>query len=361
MQRGVDKLRQQLEKMLEQSRFKTDKLRNLIPSVESLYPELRDIRGLLGSRDSYTYILVGILRRIFLIEPVKRDISSTKMWVRWKISEDLLFDENDPRFCPFEMCVEAFKYIINALRELLEENREDIIEQLGLFRKYYLFKYEIPLDYAKRPQVIALGYRIHEPENFKWFFSQKVKNVLILRKELITDSKYGGLFKSILRKKIKVKVYLTDRALTGEFKTNREKRWEAHPASPQFALARTCLDVEYELLIQLCHFEEFPRDVYNKLLKKGIIQQRAVTRCPVTLEPLSFSALKDEVERPEHGRARIQIGHKIPLKRGGLHKPENIAWISEDGNRIQGDLTLEEARHLILKIAENYKRFGLSP
>ena len=82
-----------------------------------------------------------------------------------------------------------------------------------------------------------------------------------------------------------------------------------------------------------------------------------VARCPVTLDPLDFEILTQEVIDPTHGKASYQVGHLNPLKAGQedefRHLPANITWITEDGNRIQGHLTLKETRGLLFRISKN--------
>src|SRR2546428_7786536 len=84
-----------------------------------------------------------------------------------------------------------------------------------------------------------------------------------------------------------------------------------------------------------------------------------IARCPVTLDPLDFEILAQEVTEPTHGKAAYQVGHLNPLKAGVgdefRHHPANISWITEDGNRIQGHLTLKETRDLLLRISRNYE------
>lgn len=160
--------------------------------------------------------------------------------------------------------------------------------------------------------------------------------------------------------KIRVKSYLTDRALTGDYKSNREKRWEAHPASPQFALRRVCLAVEFTLIEQLVGFKSFPPGVVEYLNRASLVgPPHKVARCPVTLDPLDFEILAQEVIDPTHGWAAYQVGHMNPLKAGAgdefRHTPANISWITEDGNRIQGHLTLKETRELLFRISKNYE------
>jgi len=165
--------------------------------------------------------------------------------------------------------------------------------------------------------------------------------------------------------KIKVKTYLTDRVLTGDHKTNREKRWETHPASVHFALRRACMEIEFTLMNQLCHFEGFPPDLTRRLEDSGVLLAvQDPFRCPITMEPLSFAEFENEVRDPEHGKASFQVGHLTPLKavnddpRSG-HTAQNISWMSSDGNRIQGSLSLQDTRALLRRIHGNYERFGV--
>jgi len=160
--------------------------------------------------------------------------------------------------------------------------------------------------------------------------------------------------------KIQVKTYLTDRVLTGGYKTNREKRWETHPASVHFALRRDCFDTEYRLIQQLCHFNGFPPRIKDELRNRNLIETSAEPfRCPITLEPLSFEKFEEEILNPVAGKSSFQVGHLNPLKAvnddaHSGHTAENISWVSANGNRIQGSLSLGETRAMIERIATNY-------
>jgi hypothetical protein len=192
---------------------------------------------------------------------------------------------------------------------------------------------------------------------------------LKLRKYLTTrstspDSKF---FKKVLKTKIKVKVYLTDRVLTGAYKTDREKRWEIHPFSVQFSTRRTAMEIEYALITQLCSFTNFSTESHERLEKRNILAALGeMFRCPITLQLLMFDEFETALQNPVQGKSSFQIGHLTPLKldepvtgaRG--HTADNISWISEDGNRIQGNLTLTQVRELLKKIAENYRSQGIA-
>jgi hypothetical protein len=75
---------------------------------------------------------------------------------------------------------------------------------------------------------------------------------------------------------------------------------------------------------------------------------------------MSFSAFRAELQNPTHGKSNFQVGHLNPLKlddpTGGAsgHTADNISWVSANGNRIQGSLSLSEVRDLLRKIAANY-------
>jgi hypothetical protein len=120
------------------------------------------------------------------------------------------------------------------------------------------------------------------------------------------------------------------------------------------------LHVELALIDQLIRFKSFPEGVIKYLANEGLLlNESRVARCPVTLDPLDFELLAHEVSQPTHGRSAFQVGHLNPLKAGSSdefrHQPANISWLSEDGNRIQGHLTLKQTRQLLLRISQNYE------
>ena len=158
---------------------------------------------------------------------------------------------------------------------------------------------------------------------------------------------------------------MTDRVLTGAHKTNREKRWECHPGSVHFALRKECLEIESKLIKQICHFEGFPAELRTLLSDNHIIVfANEITKCPITLDPIPFTKFQEEILHPVHGKSSFQVGHLHPLKSVEEneftgHTADNISWISSEGNRIQGELSVEETRELILRIIANYRQAGL--
>jgi hypothetical protein len=204
---------------------------------------------------------------------------------------------------------------------------------------------------------------LHTPDNIKLTDIESHVKLLRLRKYLLSEDYNPGHreFQQIFSK-IQVKSYLTDRALTGDYKTNREKRWETHPDSPQFALRGDCLQIEQKLIRELISFASFPSPVIEFLLKDSIVEPpTGIAKCPITLDELDFTLLMSAVSNPVHGKSPYQVGHLNPLKAGTSqefrHTAANIAWISEDGNRIQGHLSLADTRALLKRIAANYRKF----
>ena len=89
-------------------------------------------------------------------------------------------------------------------------------------------------------------------------------------------------------------------------------------------------------------------------------------RCPVTLDPLNFAEFEKEVRSPLHGKSHFHVGHLNPLKLrtddpSAGHTYRNIGWFSEEGNRIQGNLSLKETRSMLGRIHRNYVTMKISP
>ena len=290
-----------------------------------------------------------LTRASFFIEPVNEDVTSTKYDVRW--SERLVAP--DPRGSSFEECLAIHETISTKLISLLADEKFRV--ELRLVLAWGRSPHEFPIDYVSKSAV-----PIHTAKNVRLLSDPAYQRLLGIRRALL-DPKLnpdGQLFEGMFEK-IRVKSYLTDRAQTGNFQTNREKRWEAHPQSPQFASRGECFSVELELIDQLFRFQSFPPGIVRYLQSAKLLGELAkVARCPVTLDPLDFEVLAHEVADPTHGKSAYQVGHMNPLKAGeGVefrHHRANISWITADGNRIQGHLTLKETRQLQLRISANY-------
>lgn len=290
-----------------------------------------------------------LTRVAFLIEPVNDEVTSTKYDVRWSVR----LAAADPRGATFDECLAIHESLSTKLVALLAD--EHFRGELRLLLAWGRSPHEFPTDYASKTAV-----PIHTVGNLRLYRDATHLRLLGIRRALL-DPKLnpdGQLFEDIFDK-VRVKSYLTDRAQKGAYQTNREKRWEAHPQSPQFALRRDCFSVELELIDQLFRFQAFPPGIIRYLQTAALLGEPGkVARCPVTLDPLDFELLAQEAADPTHGKAAYQVGHMNPLKAGAgaefRHHRANISWITADGNRIQGHLTLKETRQLLLRISANY-------
>jgi len=301
-------------------------------------------------------ILQALIRFAFYIEPVKQPkIETTKFAVRW--SSRL---ENDPRYCTYDNCVKIFEKLLNDLAEQIKDEKNRSL--LEIIVNHTLVSYELNIDYVNR---INHG-SIHTIDNIAFFWGNVPKQVYLLRQYLLNPNNHDYIsFFTDTYSKIAVKSFLTDRVLTGLHKTNREKRWECHPGSVHFALRRDCLAIEAKLIKQICHFDGFPEKLRTLLSEKNVIVfSNEITKCPITLDTLSFEKFQNEVLNPIMGKSSFQVGHLHPLKsieenEYSGHTADNVSWISLEGNRIQGELSVEETKELILRIIANYKTAGI--
>lgn len=312
---------------------------------------LNEVNSLLDQSNSRTRksLVRALIRNIFLIEPVNREITTTKFSTRWSLPDD------DPRRSEYDSCVTIWESVLSQVNEVMESNGE-VIDALSANA---ILPYEIPLDYRERTCL-----PIHNDQNIAWIASdQLVETAVRLRVLLLNneDSSLREVFDAAYAK-VKVKTYLTDRVQTGDYKTNREKRWEVRPESVHFALRQDCFAIEVSLVNQMMRFEGFPQSVRDRAADDELFDNTAtVARCPITMDEFRFSDFKTSLISPVHGRSDFQVGHLNPLKANAHpgesagHVADNVAWISADGNRIQGDLSLDETRTLMLRIRRNYE------
>ena len=194
---------------------------------------------------------------------------------------------------------------------------------------------------------------VHVASNVAWAMNDDVRWLLAARGLLrVAKGNDAAAIRTIEKTKLEVKVFKTDRALTGKDKTNRAKRWEVLAGDFQHASLEQCWSAERKLTHDLVCFEGFPSDLRTSFVDAKLVKTDApLTRCPITLETLSFRYLAKSVLDPKHGVSQYQVGHSYPLKRGGQHDGRNVCWQSADGNRIQGDLSVEETKSLLNEIA----------
>jgi len=171
-----------------------------------------------------------------------------------------------------------------------------------------------------------------------------------------------------LLKKVQTKAYLTDRRQTGDYPTNREARWETHPESPQFATYTECVKVEVKLLAQIFSFLKAPKIVLDGKLTRRMEQilgheiEPGSFHCPISGQKINYDAFMKSVRSSEHGRSTYQVAHIVPLAtEGGRHNAANISWITELGNRVQGEDSLDDIVEEIFSMARYHKdRLGLT-
>jgi hypothetical protein len=346
----VNEIKQIIDSATAVARFSGERLAEaLLPALQAA-PRARD--ALMQTwqeldKDTAEHTTMGLVRAVFLIEPVNAKATSTKFERRWATRL-----RGDPRGCSFSECWKMFV----GLADDLAASAASEASLLDRFQRFHALSYEIPIDYAERGPGHITG-------NLRWIWDDMEIDQTLLLRERVSDSQVVGEYArafNLVRDKTKTKTYLTDRALTGEHKTNREKRWESHPQSVQFAFRRDCLKIEHKLLSQICHFEGFPSEVRRALANQhAIVKRRRTILCPITRDPLDFEVLLASLKAPKWGESAFQVGHRNPLKGPGTgprfgHTPANVEWMTKDGNRIQGELSYREAIKLLERIRVNH-------
>lgn len=316
---------------------------------EVISPEITNGLHVLMKRLSaklYNSFKSAIIRSSFLIELTNptAETDSTKYQVRWV---DVLKKQNDVRFATYEQCVDICEKIIQKISQLSDF-------RLGILKDYCsnsIYNFELPIDYVDRYAV-----PFHDAGNIDIFITPEIERCTKMRRLIKDPAKNpkAEIFKKAISQKIKVKAYQTDRAQTGAHQTNREKRWESHPENYQFAFRRDCNEVETSLVLQVCMFDGADTDLVAMLQQNGLLPAAFEKyKCPITGDSLKYSDFEQEVLFPTHGKSSFQVGHLNPLKLTGSHDARNIGWISDDGNRIQGSLSMNEVNELLIRIFKN--------
>jgi hypothetical protein len=310
------------------------------------------------------YIIECLGRFAFCIELTNLGITSTKMKTRWVDVKIIKTIENaftnyegdfkpgsDPRSSTFDEC---YLVLEECIRLLI--NSEDHKSMMGYFsnKNHRGIPYESVftyIDQASNPIHVAENIRLTNLIDAEWL----VKARPIIRPVISAVDKDGDKAKCV--SKISTKCYKTDRSQTGEEQTNRAKRWECLIKDFQHASIEDCWSVEKKLLSDISHFSGFPVETKELLIESGLFDsQQSTAVCPITLQPMVYS---DLLTGGEHGESTFQVGHIMPLKADGKHKGDNIAWISNDGNRIQGSLNITETRLMLKGIFERMNDSGL--
>ena len=316
------------------------------------------------SKRVFKIVIGGLVRFSFLIELTNLKLGSTKMKTRWMPAriqtvqpgsfeniEGIFQPGNDPRSATYDECASIFTKACQMVCDNVVQDPSlgALIQNL---HKVHRVPYEFPLSYLDPHRD-----PVHAAENLSWVVNGDLHWLLEARKILSNASgEVKDEIHKIEKSKFEVKVFKTDRALTGKDKTNRAKRWEVLAGDFQHAPLEKCWAAERKLITDLVNFQDFPPVVKIAFSECELIPANATsTLCPVTFEPLSYGNLVDALLNPSHGKSQYQIGHLNPLKRGGVHDGANICWQSADGNRIQGDLTIEETYNLLDQITERRK------
>ena len=336
-----------LEHATAQSTFRLSDCLDIEGEINNIDESLSIIRKRIGD-NLYESFKGSVIRTAFFIELTNLDpnatTDSTKYQVRWV---DSLKTINDARYANYEQCIEICEKIFKKISKLSDK-------QLNILKDYCtnsIFSFELPIDYISRN-----ARPFHCEDNIDLFIVPAIERCTLVRK-LIKNSELNpkaAIFSKIISQKIKVKAYQTDRAQTGIYKTNREKRWESHPENYQFAFRRDCNDIEANLILQVCTFDGVDEKLIRMLVENGVLSRNFKKyKCPITGEILKYNEFEKEILNRVHGKSSFQVGHLNPLKSTGLHIAKNIGWISDDGNRIQGSLTMDEVNQLLIRIYNN--------
>ncbi|MCK4945068.1 MAG: hypothetical protein KAI88_02670 [Nitrosomonadaceae bacterium] len=320
----------------------------------SVCENIQTLKMQLGEQ-AFKYTMEALGRFSFCIELTNLKITSTKMKTRWypgKIIKTRLssFENYEGEFSPghdkrsskFDICLEIFKKSLSLIA-----SSPDHINVMKWFSSSSSrgTPYEAVWTYVNPALTLVHvenNIRLVNLDDAKWL----VKSRPIIRSVLTQKNK----------EKIATKCYKTDRAQTGDVQTNRAKRWECLTEDYQHSTQEQCWSVERKLLSGLLHFEGFPEKQKKNLVDAGLFGDQGATICPVTFQPMKFEEFQGKVN---HGESKFQVGHMNPLKTGGVHNGDNIAWISNDGNRIQGSLGLQETREMLVSIFEKMQSNGL--
>lgn len=332
----IEKLDNQSEQ--DAIKFSVPKLRDwLKTNVIGSTDELSLLVGKLFSRVPEPYasrIITGLIRFSYLIELTKRDLTSTKMKIRWKsciLPDERIFSiEKDPRAASSDECNKIFCKLLSKC--IASKDSLDVLLPEEMGPMYFPVGY---IDYSLD--------KIHSEKNVDLLNFDCLNWILKVRKLLSNNQDLKQIFTKLM-----TKTYRTDRSLTGKDKSNRAYRWEILNDDYQFASKENCWEIEKSLIEQLFEFDDAPINLKKDFIANGLLTESSKTAlCPITLEQLRWSSFADN----SHGKSKVQIGHLTPLKQNGKHLADNICWQSRDGNRIQGNLSIQETHDLIISIA----------
>jgi hypothetical protein len=319
--------------------------------------------------------------KIRLPLPSDRSCNKTPKRGRWVVSPESYLTADDPRYALEEDCaaikarllaeaceftgitgiptdvVQAAELVLGrelraASARCFQTNEALSLDDLALtstLATKQVGSAELSVEY--RLPLNAGGH--HRADNVGWV--RPPHEIMLLRQILDRN----GVPASLLDK-VQLKAYSTDKFTMPPFFSNRDYRWATWVASPQFASRTDCRGVELHLLAQMLEFVGAPRlDAQDQAAVEAHIERPLEIdgcRCPITGEPIVYAAFLDAAENPRAGRSAYHVGHLNPLTRGGKHNQVNAVWMSDAGNRIQGNDTFDEIVVLIQKAAAYHRQ-----
>ena len=333
-----------------------DEFMNLIQNFadDSISINFRKIENLTNASTAKD-ILLASLRFSFLIELTNLKITSTKMKTKWVPGKIIKVEQgsykniqgefspgHDPRSSSYDQCFEIFETLLALLSQNPKYSNTSYLSVMNAMssnsassRVSYEFVFTY-VDSSLNP--------IHQKSNLR-MVSLDDLTWLIKARPIFGDALPRNSIE-----KISTKTYKTDRAQTGVDQTNRAKRWEVLSGDFQQASIEDCWAVERVLLASLIGFDNFPTAILERLKSSELAPTDVVrSYCPVTLESFDFQKF---IAGSEHGHSSYQVGHLDPLKAGGKHTGTNVAWMTDNGNRIQGDFSIDTIRKLLKDISD---------
>lgn len=327
-----------------------------------------------------------IAYKIRLPLPSDRSCNQTPLRDRWIVAPESYLTAEDPRYALEEDCLAIKAKLLADACEFMDitDIHDDVVEAAEFVLDRELrpgtarcFQTNEPLslnDLALAATLstnqvgsgeLSVEYRTalnagghHRADNVGWV---RPPHEIVLLRGILNRNRVPGS----LLDKVQLKAYSTDKFTMPPYFSNRDYRWATWVASPQFASRTDCRGVELQLLAQMLEFVGAPRlnDRDKAAVESHINRPLEIDgcRCPITGEPIVYAAFLAAAENPQAGRSAYHVGHLNPLTRGGRHDRGNVVWMSDAGNRIQGNDTFDEIVALIQRAADYHRqRLGLT-
>ncbi len=287
------------------------------------------------------------------VAPLNAATGNTQTVLRWHL------DPSSPLYASEEECRKIYMTLVEDLLGLMGAQDFPYRKCLTVYSDLLLASEDIKIILDSTTRIGSLELPVwyeHAPESG----GSHVKDNIFWYKPLLEINQLRKLVaEPKIVTKIQVKAYLTDRRQTGDYQTNREVRWETLPGSPQYASRIGCSLIEAKLLAQIFIFvgaPELQSDMMNIVEKHlGQAYVKDGFECPISGKPIYYNEFFEKVALPTHGRSGYQVGHLTPLATAGKHIADNTSWITDLGNRVQGEASLEEITNDIFFMAYFHK------